>query len=100
MYSINSVSILPLADCGDPGAAENGMRLLLNTTAGANVTYLCDDGFSAIGSTILECQYNGEWSRPPPTCQGMDISTAKEMILLLHIGMCGMVFCRVSGFAG
>ena len=62
-----------VVDCGVPPPLDNG-RLSetspANTTAGSNVTYVCDDGYefeegSAISRTCLE---SGDWSNEDITC--------------------------------
>lgn len=29
----------------------------------------CDDGFRLVGSSVIRCEANGEWSPPPPVCE-------------------------------
>eukprot|EP00117_Sycon_ciliatum_P048173 scpid2370/ scgid5761/ Sushi, von Willebrand factor type A, EGF and pentraxin domain-containing protein 1; CCP module-containing protein 22; Polydom; Selectin-like osteoblast-derived protein; Serologically defined breast cancer antigen NY-BR-38 len=57
-----------LVDCGRPPDVPNG-RISGNIyTYGAEVEYRCSQGYSLMGSNVLECQATGAWSGRAPVC--------------------------------
>ncbi|NWW93611.1 DAF1 protein, partial [Rhynochetos jubatus] len=36
---------------------------------GTSVSYICEPGFSLIGTASIYCTQSGAWSHPPPVCQ-------------------------------
>ncbi len=58
-------------DCGDLISPEYGEVLLLQgSTLGATAIYSCDLGFLLLGTTLRQCEANGEWSLSEPSCSG------------------------------
>ncbi|XP_010081196.1 PREDICTED: complement receptor type 1-like [Pterocles gutturalis] len=40
-------------------------------TPGSSVNYICEPGFSLIGTGSIHCTQSGAWSHPPPVCQAV-----------------------------
>ncbi|XP_032566252.1 complement receptor type 1-like [Chiroxiphia lanceolata] len=40
-------------------------------TPGTSVSYICDPGFSLLGTASIYCTPSGAWSHPPPICQAV-----------------------------
>uniref|UniRef100_A0A8C3MRK8 Uncharacterized protein n=1 Tax=Geospiza parvula TaxID=87175 RepID=A0A8C3MRK8_GEOPR len=40
-------------------------------TVGTSVKYICEPGFSLLGTASIYCTASGAWSHPPPVCQGV-----------------------------
>ncbi|KFP94617.1 Complement receptor type 1, partial [Haliaeetus albicilla] len=40
-------------------------------TPGTSVSYICEPGFSRIGTASIYCTQSGAWSHPPPVCQAV-----------------------------
>uniref|UniRef100_A0A663MDJ2 Sushi domain-containing protein n=1 Tax=Athene cunicularia TaxID=194338 RepID=A0A663MDJ2_ATHCN len=40
-------------------------------TPGTAVSYICEPGFSLIGTASIYCTQSGAWSHPPPVCQAV-----------------------------
>ncbi|KFP43261.1 Complement receptor type 1, partial [Chlamydotis macqueenii] len=40
-------------------------------TPGTSVSYICEPGFSLIGTASIYCTQSGAWSHPPPICQAV-----------------------------
>lgn len=66
---------LPAAvSCPDPGQVENGRRVLSGPhfTAGSTVQYLCNEGFTLSGNSLLTCFNRGasgpKWNQKLPRC--------------------------------
>ncbi|NWU62836.1 DAF1 protein, partial [Pterocles burchelli] len=38
---------------------------------GTSVSYICEPGFSLIGTGSVHCTQSGAWSHPPPVCQAV-----------------------------
>ena len=47
---------------------DNGIRFLLGTSVGDNVIFSCNAGFEIQGSSIRQCNSDGNWSGTAPTC--------------------------------
>ncbi|MBU6161241.1 MAG: SUMF1/EgtB/PvdO family nonheme iron enzyme, partial [Myxococcales bacterium] len=62
---------LPAGDCGTPLEIENGTRSYSDTAAGSTVIYLCNSGYTRVGSATLTCHASGNWGTPP-TCVDID----------------------------
>ncbi|XP_065179367.1 sushi, von Willebrand factor type A, EGF and pentraxin domain-containing protein 1-like [Sycon ciliatum] len=58
-----------LGSCGDPGTPRFGSRKMSGTTVGDTVDWECDRGYKIVGEPAAECQMNGRWTRPTPTCE-------------------------------
>ena len=54
--------------CPDLGDPDNGMVTQFGNSAGDNATYVCDEEYELVGAPVLNCQSNGMWDNPPPTC--------------------------------
>lgn len=42
-------------------------------------THTCADGYEMVGSDVLTCNTNGEWTNTPPTC-GMLLQSANTTV--------------------
>ncbi|XP_059723558.1 complement receptor type 2 isoform X2 [Haemorhous mexicanus] len=40
-------------------------------TVGTSVNYICEPGFSLLGTASIYCTASGAWSHPPPVCQAV-----------------------------
>ncbi|NXR45020.1 CR2 protein, partial [Hippolais icterina] len=40
-------------------------------TPGTSVNYICEPGFSLLGTASIYCTASGAWSHPPPICQAV-----------------------------
>ncbi|NWR45865.1 CR2 protein, partial [Regulus satrapa] len=40
-------------------------------TPGTSVNYICEPGFSLLGTASIYCTASGAWSHPPPVCQAV-----------------------------
>ena len=56
--------------CDDPGAPQNGQRIIFTTDSNVTlVYYVCFDGFELVdGSLRRTCQPNGSFDGREPTC--------------------------------
>ena len=54
--------------CPDLGNPDNGMVTQFGNSARDNATYVCDEGYELVGAPVLNCQDDGTWDNPPPTC--------------------------------
>ncbi|XP_071491017.1 LOW QUALITY PROTEIN: sushi, von Willebrand factor type A, EGF and pentraxin domain-containing protein 1-like [Diadema antillarum] len=66
-WSTNDFSCVP-SSCSEPLLLENGRAKYTSVSFGSTVTYLCNEGFRAVGETVATCQANLNWSSPPPQC--------------------------------
>ncbi|XP_078495862.1 sushi, von Willebrand factor type A, EGF and pentraxin domain-containing protein 1-like [Ciona intestinalis] len=67
--------------CSRPDQVVNGGYTLTTSTTirvGTRVVYHCDNGYSAVGERVTQCNSDGEWSSIPPTCQ--DINECQDDI--------------------
>uniref|UniRef100_A0A8C0EMI6 Sushi domain-containing protein n=1 Tax=Bubo bubo TaxID=30461 RepID=A0A8C0EMI6_BUBBB len=64
--------LLALLHCSKPADIAHGSLSGLAKaffTPGTAVSYICEPGFSLIGTASIYCTQSGAWSRPPPVCQ-------------------------------
>eukprot|EP00117_Sycon_ciliatum_P041836 scpid88808/ scgid30534/ len=54
--------------CGQPPSIENGRREFNGTVYLNKAVYRCNPGYTIQGKEELECQANGTWTGPAPTC--------------------------------
>ena len=54
--------------CPDLSDPANGTVTQFGNSAGYNATYVCDEGYELVGAPVLNCQGDGTWDNPPPTC--------------------------------
>ena len=66
-YLISAIAV----NCGALTAPNGGSVTVKSTTFGAIATYSCNKGFTLIGQSQIQCQANGQWSGPAPSCQGV-----------------------------
>lgn len=57
-----------LALCKDPGTPQHGAKIGNNFEDGSTVRFICDVGYTLIGSKIIECR-EGIWSSSAPRCK-------------------------------
>lgn len=86
--------------CQEPEVPTGGYVVGYDFNIHSSIEYHCDAGHKLIGTSILQCNNNGEWNIPPPECQckyqhTFNISTlyCLSPIYLIHIkhSMCA---CR------
>ena len=56
--------------CNNLSDPDNGAVNTTGTKVGDTAMYSCDGGYELRGSSTLTCHSNGNWSGPPPTCEG------------------------------
>ncbi|XP_019855444.1 PREDICTED: uncharacterized protein LOC109584225 [Amphimedon queenslandica] len=54
-------------NCTDPGVPSNGRRRGNHFTNGSLIEFICDNGFTLNGTSLIMC-YRGNWSAPVPVC--------------------------------
>lgn len=60
----------------DPSAPENGVVHAPVTTYESLAVYSCSMGYNLNpGNNFRQCQANGTWSGPNPTCEGNTVDT-------------------------
>ena len=61
--------IYAAVDCGELVSPENGQVLMFEgTSLRGSAVYNCDQGYLLLGTTVRQCEANGEWSSTEPTC--------------------------------
>ena len=63
-----------VADCGVLPAPVNGSIEILETTFESVSVFSCEKGFNQSGSSMRECQANGEWSGIDTICTSNKIN--------------------------
>lgn len=56
-------------DCGQFPSPSNGAVVGNKTTFRSILTFVCDFGYEISGSSIIECQADGNWSSPITSVQ-------------------------------
>ena len=64
----NTIYLVAVVNCGDPGIPNNGNRIITTLTVGSTVVFTCDSGYKLSGATTTRCENTGQWSAPLPTC--------------------------------
>ena len=86
------LSIIALArDCANLPAPLNGTVIGNQTTYPNKLTFLCDEGFDLVGSSVLQCKADGYWNERQPICNG-------NVDILSHINwidLCSGMFWHV-----
>ena len=60
---------MQIALCPDLSDPANGAVTQFGNRAGDNSTFVCDEGYELDGAPVLNCQDDGTWDNPPPTCK-------------------------------
>lgn len=55
--------------CQEPEVPTGGYVVGYDFNIHSSIEYHCDAGHKLIGTSILQCNNNGEWSATPPECQ-------------------------------
>eukprot|EP00058_Branchiostoma_floridae_P027893 XP_002613384.1 hypothetical protein BRAFLDRAFT_68379 [Branchiostoma floridae] len=55
--------------CQNLDPPTNGMINVISNLYGGGVTFDCNVGYQLVGSSILTCQSDQQWSGSPPSCQ-------------------------------
>ncbi|KAA0717588.1 CUB and sushi domain-containing protein 1 [Triplophysa tibetana] len=61
-------STCKIISCGELPSPPNGKKMGTLTTYGATAIFLCNTGYTLVGSHIRECQANGLWSGVETRC--------------------------------
>lgn len=61
--------------CGDPGTPENGAKEGHLYFYPNKVTFTCYDGYTLQGAQEIQCDRNGVWTAPPPSCECYHLDT-------------------------
>ncbi|NXR38472.1 CR2 protein, partial [Zosterops hypoxanthus] len=78
LSSLNSVlictSLFSVLHCSKPANITHGSfrgpgKAVF--TPGTSVDYICEPGFSLLGTASIYCTASGAWSHPPPLCQAV-----------------------------
>ena len=70
LEAVNSAILLLAIDCGNLPTPRNGSIHGEHTTYSNTLRFICDDGFTLVGSTIRKCGANGTWSGVGTVCKG------------------------------
>ena len=57
-----------VVDCGRLSDILNGRVQVSTTTFGSTATYVCDPGYSVVGTAVRSCLAVGVWSGREPSC--------------------------------
>ena len=72
-HIISEINIIILViQCNALSDPDNGAVSFtgIGVNVGDTATYSCNDGYELSDDSTLICQSDGEWSSPPPTCEG------------------------------
>ena len=69
VFKYYSAMFLSLALCPDLTAPSNGAVNQSGNSAGDTGTFTCDEGYELVGAPVLNCQGDGTWDNPEPTCR-------------------------------
>ena len=64
----NPVPTCSIISCGEPDSPVNGHYSGSSFTFGSEIEFLCNAGYTLIGSAVSVCTQNKEWSGLTPTC--------------------------------
>ena len=56
--------------CGGLSNLANGNVITTGRIVGDTARYYCNYGYYLIGNDTITCQSSGNWSEPPPFCEG------------------------------
>ena len=75
--------LFPAVDCGQPQPMQNG-SITGGSTVYPNVMHFnCDEGFILRGSSKIQCQTNGTWSKTSSFCDGKQYLFCHLLILYI-----------------
>ena len=66
----DAVSFKAIKRCVILSNPANGRVRQNGVLVGSQATYICDRGFTLVGSSGRICQANGQWSGEAPICKG------------------------------
>ncbi|NXT25125.1 DAF1 protein, partial [Syrrhaptes paradoxus] len=72
--ALTCTSLLSVLHCSKPAQITHGSLHgppKVFFTPGTSVSYICEPGFSLIGTGSIHCTQAGAWSHPPPVCQAV-----------------------------
>lgn len=69
MFSAISISVI---SCGELPSPPFGTKLGTLTTFGATAIFMCNHGYTLVGSHVRECGANGLWSGAETRCLGKE----------------------------
>ncbi|XP_022793977.1 CUB and sushi domain-containing protein 3-like isoform X2 [Stylophora pistillata] len=59
-----------IVQCGDPGTLQNGTQTVTKRYVyGGSVKFKCNKGYTLVGTRIIYCQANKQWSAAVPHCR-------------------------------
>ncbi|XP_053391178.1 CUB and sushi domain-containing protein 3-like [Mercenaria mercenaria] len=61
-----------IADCGQLNIPFQGSVIASGSTYGKTGVFSCNNGYELLGNNFTECQANGSWSNPGPSCSLID----------------------------
>ena len=71
--------------CSIPANPTNGKYSATRVTHGGSLSLSCAKGFHLSSPDPLICEMSGNWSRPLPTCQGIQIVIKCHMLSLQSV---------------
>lgn len=71
----------PVISCGELPSPANGKKMGTLTTYGATAIFMCNTGYTLVGSHVRECQANGLWSGVETKCLGKKHLSARLLWL-------------------
>ena len=72
------LSYAAMRSCSDPGYPTNGHRLGEKFWAGETVNYVCNRGYTLVGSDTILCQLDGQWTQDRPLCKNLSIQSRSQ----------------------
>ncbi|KAL9989269.1 hypothetical protein ACROYT_G003802 [Oculina patagonica] len=73
-------------DCGKLPSPVNGTVIGNQTTYPNKLTFHCDEGFDLIGSSVRQCEADGNWNRQQPKCNAVDCGQLPLLLNGSHFG--------------
>ena len=58
-----------MANCGDPGIPQHGLRQGEVFTFASQVIFMCDLGYHLEGQQVMRCEADALWDTSLPSCQ-------------------------------
>ena len=70
-WELSNLPSCKIVKCKSLRTPLNGRVVLTKISYSGRAKFSCDDGFTLIGSDIITCQANGNWSNDVPHCKSL-----------------------------
>ena len=75
------IILIIAVECNDPGKPSNGEKIVKKGHVyGGSVKFVCDKNYSLVGTDVIYCQANKNWSSSVPRCLGKFHGCEQERI--------------------